>query len=71
MFQWARTLLGIGTAKSAGEPIVRARYDNALTVDENRRSWFGADYLSAKSANNFQVRRMLRMRSRYEVSNNP
>jgi hypothetical protein len=30
-----------------------------------------ADYLSAKAANNFQVRRQLRTRSRYEVSNNP
>src|SRR6185312_10088467 len=27
--------------------------------------------LSAKDANNFMVRRQLRMRSRYEVSNNP
>jgi capsid protein len=30
-----------------------------------------ADYFSPKSANNYQVRRTLRIRSRYEVSNNP
>lgn len=50
---------------------ISARYDNALTVDENRRNWWGSDYLSAKSANSFQVRRQLRIRSRYEVANNP
>lgn len=48
-----------------------ARYDNAQTTEENRRQWFMADYMSAKSANNFQIRRQLRMRSRYEVANNP
>lgn len=57
--------------KAAGRPSVRARYDNATTHDENRRNWWGADYLSAKAANSFAVRRQLRIRSRYEVSNNP
>lgn len=50
---------------------INARFDNATTTDENRRSWWAADMLSAKSANNFMVRRNLRMRSRYETSNNP
>ena len=50
---------------------ILARYDNAQTTEETRRQWWGADYLSAKSANNFQIRRQLRMRSRYEVANNP
>lgn len=50
---------------------IAARYDNAQYTDENQRSWWMSDFLSAKSANNFQVRRQLRMRSRYEVSNNP
>lgn len=52
-------------------PDIRARFDNATTTDENKRNWWAADYLSAKAANSFQVRRTLRMRSRYEVSNNP
>lgn len=50
---------------------IRARYDNALTTDENSRNWWLTDYLSAKAANSFQVRRQLRNRSRYEASNNP
>lgn len=50
---------------------VKARYENAVTTPENQRQWWGADYLSAKSANSFGVRRTLRMRSRHEVSNNP
>lgn len=67
MFQWARNLLG---GKAPSGPI-RARYDNSLTTPESRREWWPADYLSAKSANSYQVRRTLRIRSRYEVSNNP
>ena len=50
---------------------IKARYDNSMYTEENRRQWWMADYMSAKSANNFAVRRTLRMRSRYEVSNNP
>lgn len=50
---------------------INARFDNATTTDENRRNWWAADMLSAKAANNFMVRRNLRMRSRYETSNNP
>lgn len=50
---------------------VQARYDNSLWTPENQRQWWMADYFSAKAANSFQVRRQLRMRSRYEVANNP
>ena len=57
--------------RAVSEQQIKARYDNALWTDDNQRSWWLADYMSAKSANNFQVRRMLRLRSRYEVSNNP
>jgi len=57
--------------RTAAEQKIIARYDNAQSTDDNQRSWWMADYLSAKSANNFQVRRLLRLRSRYEVSNNP
>lgn len=48
-----------------------AKIDNALTIPENQRNWIGVDYLSAKAANSFQVRRVLRIRSRYEVCSNP
>lgn len=50
--------------------IVRARYDAAVTNDDNRRHWAAADGLSANSANSAEVRRILRNRARYEVSNN-
>ncbi len=50
--------------------MVRARYDAAVTNDDNRRHWANADGLSANAANSAEVRRVLRNRSRYEVANN-
>jgi lambda family phage portal protein len=50
--------------------VLRARYDAAVTNDDNRRHWAGADGLSANAANNAEVRRILRNRARYEVANN-
>jgi lambda family phage portal protein len=50
---------------------IRARYDAALTTDENVKQWPLVDFFSAKAANSFEVRRILRMRSRYVVQNNP
>jgi lambda family phage portal protein len=47
-----------------------AKYDSALTTDNNRRHWLLADGLSANAANNPLVRRTLRNRARYEVANN-
>ncbi len=75
MIQWARRLFGLGgtpaPVRSAPAHGIKARFDNAQSTDENTRSWWMSDYFSAKAANNFQVRRQLRLRSRYEVSNNP
>ncbi len=68
MFQWARSLF---SGKPESRTTIRGRYENATTTEENQRNWWGSDYLSAKSANSFQVRRSLRMRSRHEVANNP
>ena len=50
--------------------LLRARYDAAVTNDDNRRHWSGADGLSANAANSPQIRRVLRNRARYEVANN-
>src|SRR5581483_6252940 len=50
--------------------VLRARYDAALTSDNNRRHWGHADGLSANAANSIAVRRILRNRARYEVANN-
>jgi len=51
-------------------PLLRARYDAAVTTNDNRRHWAGADELSANAANSAEVRRILRNRSRYEIANN-
>jgi capsid protein len=51
---------------------VTASYDAAQTVTGNQNHWSNADNLDPHSANNPQVRRQLRTRSRYEVvENNP
>ena len=49
---------------------VRARYDAAVTTEDNRRHWAHADALSADAAASSDVRRTLRNRARYEVANN-
>jgi len=49
---------------------LRARYDAAVTTDNNRRHWASADALSADAAASPDVRRTLRNRARYEVANN-
>lgn len=49
---------------------VRARFDTALTTDDNRRHWAMADGLAADAAANPNIRYILRNRSRYEVANN-
>jgi lambda family phage portal protein len=50
--------------------LVRARYDAAVTNEDNRRHWAHADGLSANAANSPEIRRRLRNRSRYETANN-
>ncbi|GIW56316.1 MAG: hypothetical protein KatS3mg082_2720 [Nitrospiraceae bacterium] len=73
MFRWLTNLF---SAKPATRPRasiarwLRARYDAAVTNDDNRRHWAGADGLSANAANSAEVRRILRNRARYEVANN-
>ncbi len=69
MFTWLKSLF----SKRNGDPIplVRAAYENARTTEDNSRYWQSVDYLSANASNTAEVRRMLRMRSRHEVSNNP
>ena len=49
---------------------IDARYDAAVTTDDNHRHWSAADGLSAKTANSASVRRTLRNRARYEIANN-
>src|SRR5262245_29993050 len=72
MFAWLNRILGWQKPASSmpGRHSVRARYDAAQSTDENSRLWTMTDLLSAKAANSFQVRKILRTRSRYEIANN-
>ncbi len=73
MLEWIANLFSTkpGHSRPAGGlRVVRARYDAAVTNEDNRRHWAGADGLSANAANSADVRRILRNRSRYEVANN-
>lgn len=61
-----------------GQPFVidiatrfQSRYDAVQTTDENRKHWAMSDAMSAKAANNPDVRRKLRNRQRYERDNDP
>lgn len=49
---------------------IRARFDAAQTTRDNAKHWAYADQLSADMEASPEVRRTLRMRSRYEVANN-
>jgi lambda family phage portal protein len=73
VFRWLSNLFAAKpAARSQGRTVrwLRARYDAAVTNDENRRHWANADGMSANAANSAEVRRVLRNRSRYEVANN-
>ena len=74
MFRWLTNLFNSRTRDAAVRGcyprVIRGRYDAAVTNDDNRRHWANADGLSANAANNAEVRRILRSRSRYEVANN-
>lgn len=52
------------------KPVVQLRYDAASRGGENSKHWASADYLSADAEASADVRRTLRVRSRYEVANN-
>ncbi len=49
---------------------IQAKFDLAQTTSENRKHWANADSLSARAAISPAVRRVVRIRSRYEAENN-
>ncbi len=53
-----------------GSGSIKARYDTALTTEDNRNHWAMADALAADAQANPMVRYVLRNRARYEVQNN-
>ncbi|MCZ2341686.1 MAG: phage portal protein [Bacteroidales bacterium] len=70
MLRWLTNIWNAKPQRERVVRVVRARYDAAVTNDDNRRHWANADGLSANSANSPEVRRILRNRARYEVANN-
>ena len=67
---WPFTRRSKRTGAAAHTVVVRAKFDSAQTMADNRRHWANADGLSADAAANPEVRRILRNRARYEVANN-
>ena len=49
---------------------IEAKFDIAQTTADNRKHWANADNLSARAAISPAVRRVVRIRSRYEAENN-
>lgn len=64
----ASTSTAVATAPRT--PQVRAKFDLAQTTPENRKHWTNADGLAARAAMSPAVRRVVRIRSRYEAENN-
>ena len=69
MFRSLKSLFGLPRLKTAFRQ-VKARFDSAQTTRENARHWAAADSCSADEEARPEVRRILRMRSRYEIANN-
>ena len=49
---------------------IKARFDAAQTTKDNARHWGAAEFLSADAEADSHVRKILRIRARYEVQNN-
>lgn len=49
---------------------IRGRFDAAATNGDNAKHWSAAEFLSADAEASADVRRILRVRSRYEIANN-
>jgi len=72
VLNWLKNIFASPKSRNTNDnlPIVRGRYDAAVTNDDNRRHWANADGLSADAAASPEIRRILRNRARYEVANN-
>lgn len=72
MLKWLRNLVAGPRREKKPSPAgqLRGRYEAAQSHADNAPLWGLTDYLSAKAANSYQVRRTLKIRSRYEATNN-
>jgi lambda family phage portal protein len=70
MFKRIKSMFRSRTPPKTYMPVMRGRFDAAQTTRDNSKHWGAADHLSADMEASPDVRRTLRMRSRYEVANN-
>ena len=70
MFDTLKTIFRGRTPPKPFVPAVRGWFDASRTTKDNSKHWAAADHLSADMEAAPEVRRTLRMRSRYEISNN-
>ena len=70
MFDTLKTIFRGRTPPKPFIPAVRGWFDASRTTKDNSKHWAAADHLSADMEAAPEVRRTLRMRSRYEISNN-
>ena len=70
MFNPLKAIFRSRTPPKTVLPAVRGRFDAAQITRDNSKHWASADHLSADEEARPEVRRTLRMRSRYEVANN-
>lgn len=70
MFKQIKTIFRSRTPPKPVVPMMRGRFDAAQTTHDNAKHWAAADQLSADMEASPEIRRTLRMRSRYEVANN-
>ncbi len=57
-------------SNSENKRMIRARFDSQYTTNDNQRHWAHADSMSVDASASPEVRRILRMRNRYEYHNN-
>ena len=69
MFDRLKSLFQAVKPRTVIRPLL-ARFDAAQTTHDNVKHWAAADHYSADQEARPEVRRILRMRSRYEVANN-
>ncbi len=65
MLKWLRGLVQSTTSRR-----ITAKIDVAQTTNQNSKHWANADGLSSRAALSPEVRRIVRLRSRYEAENN-
>lgn len=70
MFKTIKSLFRTRTPPSAPQHGIKARFDAAQTTRDNVKHWAMVDHLSADTEASPEVRRTLRLRSRYEIANN-